>query len=137
MLVLGGKEDEVDGGDEKKHGEVVVPVEGETVEGYQAEDYEDYERDYLLHHLELHERIRATVALETHAVGRHLKTILQQGDAPRKQNDYIERPVGRKAGRLQFKMAIPGEGHEHIGYDQKDDGEHRRIDSCKHFFQYN
>jgi hypothetical protein len=47
-----------------------------------------------------------------------LKAIFKQGDAPRKEDYKIERPVGAEAGALKLQMAIPGKGHKHIGDHQ-------------------
>ena len=46
-------------------------------------------------------------------VGRHLDTILDEGDRPARQSDN---PQGRG---LVLEMPIPGDGHENVGYGQQ------------------
>ncbi len=43
------------------------------------------------------------------AVGRNLKAVLEKSDQPAYQNHFPERNI------LEFKVAVPGEGHKDIG----------------------
>ena len=75
-------EDEVDGGDEAEGGGGVVPVELLVLEDEVGDDGKDHQRDALLDNLQLHEVERTSVIDEAEAVGRHLTTVLEEGDHP-------------------------------------------------------
>lgn len=51
-------------------------------------------------------------------VGRHLKTVFKKGNAPADKDDFPEGHVS------EFQVTIPGEGHECVGDDEKDNGTH-------------
>ena len=86
-------EHEVDSQDQADEGGDMVPVEGLALEDKNREQGEDGQGDYFLYHLELDEVEGAAVVHETYAVGRHLKRILEEGDAPREEDDPDQGPV--------------------------------------------
>jgi PLP dependent protein len=96
-------------GDQADGGSGVVPAQvlAEVKEG---EDGEDGERDDLLDHFELH----GGKAGGADAVGGDLKHVFEKGDAPTDKDDL---PQGLLA---VFQVAVPGEGHEDVGEDEKD-----------------
>jgi len=85
------------------------------VEGH--EDAEDRQRDNLLDHLELDRREVGCAD----AVGRYLKAVLEQCDAPTDEDDLPQRLVA------ESQVAVPGKGHEDVGEDEKNDGPHSQI----------
>src|SRR5690606_32989291 len=73
------------------------------------------EGDHLLDHLEL----RGGELPVAPAVRRHLEAVLEEGDAVGDQHHLPERLVAK------FEMPVPGDGHEHVRGDEKQDGRHR------------
>lgn len=122
-----GQKGEVNGADEHQKCHEMVPAQVETVESYEAEDGEHNEGYHFLHDLELDEGVGAAVALETHAVGGHLKTIFEEGDCPRQQDDGVEGPRSGDARRLEFEMTVPCESHEHVAYNKQQHCENGNI----------
>jgi len=79
-----------------------------------GEDDEHAERDYFLDDFQL-KHGELTV---TDAVCRNLKTIFREGDQPAHHD-------GGEKGRLAvFQVPVPGEGHEYIGANKKQNGFH-------------
>ena len=75
------------------------------------EEYEDGEngkRDALLHDLQL----RDIKLLRPNPIRRHLEHIFQERDTPTYEDRRNKRAI------LMFQMAIPGDGHEYVGYDE-------------------
>ena len=68
-------------------------MDGLVLEQDIRHDGKHTEADALLYHLQLHQIEGATVALKAQAVGRHLTTVFQKGDAPGKENHEEEGPV--------------------------------------------
>lgn len=60
----------------------MIPVQTLTLEQDIGNGCEDNKAYALLDNLELNQRERSSIALEAYAVGRHLTTILEKGDAP-------------------------------------------------------
>jgi len=115
LLVCGlpGVEDEEDRSDEAEGGSCVVPAQVLTeVEG--DKDAEDDQGDDFLNDFELDGR--EPICAE--AVSRYLKAVLEEGNAPTDEDDL---PEGFLA---KAKMAVPGEGHEDVGEDEKNDCPH-------------
>ena len=73
----------------------MVPVKLFMLEGEVGNQGKHHQRDALLNHLQLYQRERATVTHKAQPVGRHLTTILEEGDHPREGNHQIEGPIGR------------------------------------------
>lgn len=115
-------EDQVDGGDQTGEGKEMVPVERLPLEEDVSHDGKDDERDTLLDDLELDQAEGAAIALEANAVGWHLTTIFEEGNAPRENDDANQRPVGRDARLLQAKMAVPGQRHEDVAAKKQQNG---------------
>ena len=102
----------------------MVPSKVCVLEENHREEDEDYERDNLLHDFQLDEREGASVAVKSDAVGGNLQAIFNEGDAPGEDYDGNQRPVRTDAGRLEFQVAIPGEGHEYVGGNQEEYGQY-------------
>jgi len=81
----------------------VIPLE--LVAQIQHGKYgEDRQGDDFLNGFEL----RGIEFVRADAVGGHLETIFEEGDAPTGEDDFPERLVAI------FKVAVPGEGHKDI-----------------------
>ena len=86
------------------------------VEGDRGENDKNHQRDDLLDHLELHQVKRSSVSDKSHPVGGHLKTVLKESDAPRKQDHEDQRGrIGDESRLLQFEMTVPRQRHEDVG----------------------
>ena len=79
-----------------------------------GDDGKDEERDTLLHHFQLNQREGAAIAYEAHAVGRHLTAVLEEGNAPRENDDAYEWPRLADACLAEFQMPIPSKRHEDV-----------------------
>ena len=83
----------IDGQDEAAERHKMVPVQGLAAEEDGGEHGEDRQGNNLLDDFQLHQRVRAAIADEAYAVGRHLAAILKEGDAPREGDDRKQGPV--------------------------------------------
>lgn len=99
----------------------MVPLQGFAFEEQVAEDDEYGECDHFLDDLKLHEREWTSIFFESDAVGRDLKNILEQGDAPAEQDDSDEWEGFEPAELFHLEMTVPGKSHKQIGYDKKND----------------
>ena len=71
----------------------MVPVQLFVLEDKIRDDGEDHQRDSLLYHLQLH-KIKGSAVLDiADTVGRHLTTVLKEGDRPREGDHQIKGPV--------------------------------------------
>ena len=100
----------------------MVPLDGLPFEKEGDNYREDGERNHLLDHLQLHQVERSAVALEADPVGRDGKAVLEESDAPGKQDDQDKRPARGDFHFLQLEMAVPGERHEDVREDKHYDG---------------
>ena len=64
----------------------MIPLKSFATQEEGSDDGEDSEGDNLLKHFELHKTHRTAIADITDAVGRHHKTILEEGDTPREED---------------------------------------------------
>ena len=115
-------ENEIDREYQTDGGGKVIPLQRFVVKGYRGKEREYGERDNLLYDFELDERERTAVSAKTDAVGGHLKTVLEKGDAPTEQNDRPQRPIFKKLELSQFQMSVPRECHKYIRYNQQQYG---------------
>lgn len=97
----------------------MVPVEGLALEDQNREQGEDGQGDYFLYYLELDEVEGAAVVHEAYAVGGDLEGILEEGDAPREEDDPDQRPVVDELHLLQLEVSVPCESHEYVGHHQQ------------------
>ena len=103
-------------------GDNMVPLNGLTLEDKRGDDCEHGQRNHFLNHLKLQKIEGAAVPLETNPVGRYRKTVLEESDSPRKENDENKRRgVSKKARLLELEMTVPRKRHEHIRKDEHDD----------------
>src|SRR5215469_2001783 len=79
-----------------------------------GEDSEDGESDDLLDDLEL----IGSEGAGSDAVGGDLQAVLEERDGPADDDDLPKRNLA------VLEMAVPGEGHEDVGADEKKDGPH-------------
>ena len=56
------------------------------------------------------------------AVGGDGEAVLEEGDAPREQDDQYEGPARRYLHFTQFEMPVPGERHEDVRADEHEYG---------------
>jgi len=96
----------------------VVPVERLALEQDGGEHGKHNQGDDFLYDLELHQREGAAVAYKADAVGRNLAGIFGQRNAPRKEDDAKQGPVVNLVHFLKLEVAVPGKGHENVGYNQ-------------------
>ena len=84
-----------------------------------GDDYgEDSQRDALGQDFELHQREGASVDLAADAVGRNHKTVFEEGNTPRGQDDEYKWPGGVDFHFGQLQVAIPGKGHKDVADDE-------------------
>ena len=69
---------------------------------------EDQQRDHFLDHFQLHHR----EAVRAEAVGRNLKAVFEEGNAPTDEDDLPKRLL------TKAQVTVPGKGHEDVGEDQ-------------------
>lgn len=90
----------------------MVEAEGFGLEENEGEDDEHCEGYDLLDHLELHQRKRSAVCLETDTVRRYLQYVFKKCDSPTDENNGEQRQTLTPFHFLETKMPIPREGHE-------------------------
>ena len=96
----------------------MVPLDRLPMEEEVDDDREDGQGDNFLDDFQLHQVEGAAVALEADPVGRDGEAVLEEGNAPRKQDDEDERPAGGDFHLLELEMAVPCERHEDIRKDE-------------------
>ena len=107
-------EHEVDSANDEQECQDVVPMQVVALKHDVGDDGKDCQRNALLNDFQLDEREGTAVADESHAVGRYLAAILQEGNAPRKHDDTQQGPVVADARLLKTKMPIPSKRHEDV-----------------------
>ena len=84
---------QVNGANDEKECQNMVPVQMGTLEHDIGNDAEDGQRDTLLNNLQLDEVEGAAVIDKAQTVGRHLAAVLEESNAPREGDDTQQRPV--------------------------------------------
>ena len=107
----------------------MVPLECLGAEHGDGHGGEHREGNGLLDNLQLHQAVGTAVDTAPDVVGGNHEEVLDEGDAPRGENDKNQRPVGADMHFLQLQVAVPGKGHEEVADDEEDDGD----DSGFHF----
>ena len=92
----------------------MVPVQVCALKHDVGNDAEDGQRDTLLYNLQLDEVEGAAVLDKAQTVGWHLTAVLEEGNAPREDDDAEQRPVRTDTRLRQFKMPIPSKRHEDV-----------------------
>ena len=110
-------EDEVDGHDQTDEAGQMVPAQGVGLHEDQREDREDRQRDDLLDDLQLPDRERTSEFGRAEPVGRHLETILEEGDSPAHQDDQHQAEALEP--RFEGDLPVPGQRHEGVGDDEQ------------------
>ena len=100
----------------------MVPLHGLALEKEGDDDGEDGQGDHFLDHFELHQVEGTAVAVEADPVRRDGEAVLEEGDAPREEDDEDERPAGGDLHLLEFEMTVPRECHEDVREHEHDDG---------------
>ena len=97
----------------------MVPLQRLPTEEDYREERKDRNRHHLLDHLELHQAEGTAVADIAVAIGRNLKGVLEERQAPAQQDNQIEwRVVRDDPHLLQLDVPVPGEGHKDVGGHQ-------------------
>src|ERR1700761_4296118 len=109
---MAGKKNEGSGGDHAEEGGNVVPFDA-VAEIKDGKDTEDGQGDNFLGDFEL--RGRVNVAAPT--VSGDLEDVFKEGDAPACEYDEPDGLV------FEFKVSVPGEGHEDVRAGQEDEWE--------------
>lgn len=117
-----GTENEVYGQHQTTESSDVIPLERLVLAEEQHEGGEDDKRDYLLNHFQLPQRERPAVLDAADTIGRHLKTVFEQGDSPAQQHDGRERQPFEF--RFEDDVSVPRQRHEGVGADEQQDGEY-------------
>lgn len=103
----------------------MIPVQAFATKCNNGEKRKYHKGNHFLHHLELHQRVGTAVALKTNSVGGYLKTIFEEGQAPRDEDNDVERGVALKYTHvLKFQVAVPSEDHKDIAHDEQCDREY-------------
>jgi hypothetical protein len=104
---LASLKSEIYGSEYQNVGNDVVPSRA-LVKDKEYEDGENGKSDALLHDLQL----RDSKLRRANPIRRHLERIFQERDTPTRQDRR------NKWAILMFQMAVPGDGHEDVGYDE-------------------
>lgn len=95
----------------------MIPLQGFATETGNRVDCEHQQGDYLLDDLQLKQRERTSVTTKSVVIGRYHKAILHKSQAPRDEDDYVQRSVAvQNVHILQFQVPIPCKSHEDIGH---------------------
>lgn len=92
----------------------MIPLQRLAFEQDGNKDCEDGQGYCFLDDLKLHNVERPAVFVEAYPVCRHLGAVLEESQAPRKQDDEKYWPTGGNFHFLQLKMSVPGECHKDI-----------------------
>ena len=90
----------------------MVPVQLLPLEAYHGNDGEYAYRDNFLYHLQLHERVGASVDVGAYGVGWDEQAVFQSGHEPREEHDQRQGPRVAYVVLAQQQVAVPCEGHE-------------------------
>ena len=107
---------------DKDETDEVVPADGLALEDGGHDDGEYGQRVALGQNLQLHKREGASVDLAADAVGRYHERVLEEGHAPRCEDDEYQRPAGVDLHLGELEVAVSGESHEDIGDNEKQYG---------------
>ena len=91
---------QVNGANDEKECQKMVPVQMGTLEHDIGNDAEDGQRDTLLNDLQLNEIEGTAIFYKPQSVGRHLTAVLKKGDAPGEHDDTQKWPVAAGARLL-------------------------------------
>lgn len=91
-----------------------------ALEKNHSHDCEHGKGDYFLNDFQLEERERSAVTDKADSVAWHLKTILEECQAPREEYYAYQRPTVGDVHFLKFQMTIPSEGHEDVRTNKKE-----------------
>lgn len=117
---------QINGGNQKHKSKQVVPFESLSFERNRTEHHKHHKRDYFLNNFELNEREWTSVSLKSNTIGRHLKTIFEEGYPPTDQHYTKQRECCKPRKLFHFEVTIPSEGHKHVRYYQQYDGDNGR-----------
>lgn len=92
----------------------MIPMKFLTLE-HDISDYSKYQYgERFLNDLELHEIEWTSIPFEANAIGWNEKTVFDEGNGPREDNDTNKWPIGTYTALLKFQMTIPSEGHKNV-----------------------
>src|SRR5690606_7906363 len=107
---------------EKAKTDEMIEPEGLIFKEYHRKEDENEQGYDFLQHLKLNQRKRAAHFTVADAVGRHLKEILEQCDAPADEHNRNQSQVFEPFQFFEFEVSVPGQGHESVGKDQQQNG---------------
>lgn len=113
----------------------MIPMQLLTLEKTYGKNSKYNQRYRLLYHLQLHQIKRPAVPDITDTVGRHLATILKQGNPPRYQYHYYQRcSVRYPLQLLHLQVSVPCKCHKDIA-DYQQQYRQKYIHNSKPFFR--
>lgn len=112
---------EIDRRDQAQKRDHVVQPEGLGAENQQGENRKYAQRDNFLYDLKLDQRERTAVSGKTDAVCGYLEAVFKEGDPPTYNDNKYERYGASAFRRIEFQVAVPGDGHKNVGHQQKSD----------------
>ncbi len=125
MYTLLFLKNEIDREDQTAESDEMVHSEGLMFEHQQRKHRKHDQRDDLLYHLELKEAERAAIAIEADPIGRHLKGIFKQCDAPADEYDAEQTQRVEAFDVFEFQMPVPCHGHKRIRDKKEYDSDDR------------
>jgi len=81
-------------------------------------DAKYYQGDDFLNDLELHQVERTAIIDEADSIGGYKEAVLYACNHPREAYDGNQRPVGRNAGLVEFKVSVPCKRHKDVAANQ-------------------
>ena len=104
--------DKIDSQDQKAKGDKVISPQCFIFKDQQCKNGKNYECDNLLYDLELKEAEWAAIAIKAYPIGRYLKSIFKQCDAPANEDNAHEAQTIEAFHILKPQVPIPCQGHK-------------------------
>ena len=100
----------------------MIPCQLVGFKYYNSKKNKHYERDNFLDHFQFKQIKRSAIACVTDAVCRHLEKIFKEGNSPADKNYSQHTKFGQRGNFMKLEMAIPGNSHETVCYDEQANG---------------
>src|SRR5690554_6740629 len=107
--------DKVDCQYQKAESDQMVHFDRFVFEENHREDHEHHESDDFLKDFEFDQREGSTVFFKADSIGRHLKEVFKEGDAPTDHHDTDQAQVFKPFQVFELQVTIPGKGHKGVG----------------------
>src|ERR1700743_209587 len=130
MIIVGNVlllKDKIDRAYQQEKGGDVIPPKGKILEEDERKGSKDHQGDHFLDDLELQEIEGTALPLEADAIGRHLETILKEGNTPAQENDGEHGRMPCAVLPEKTQMPVPGHRHKGVGKGQEADGKKNRF----------